>query len=382
MVRASAGARPFPSAFLHARLVGLFLLSTGAIYGAYLGWQPAQLARIGPLAWPPLAVGLAVVAGAVLHDRLSSLSDRAGRWKLRAAAGVGYGGVLLLVLLGILVGEPKAVASGLTLLMILQPAFLLLAGLGRGCLGALVNALALTMVGALGGGERASAAVASHAAFLAFFLVADHAARKLAEYPVESLPAPRALLGQAFLPALAAAGALVLLFAWIPPQPYAPLKRTGGAPAMPPEDLARILLELGGILALATLGFYLALRFGSGGSGERGDPVAEKVPARVRSEPSGPSRGPGDGDGDSGWRGRIVRLYVRLLGELARLGVRRRPDQTPLEYARKLAPEGAAGELTGVFMRARYGGEEPGETEYRSAQAAAQAVLDRARKGT
>jgi hypothetical protein len=365
--------------FLRARLVALFLLSTGAVYGAYLGWDPAQLLRPGPLAWPPVAMGLAVLGGAALQDRLFATAERVGRGRLRLVGGVGHGGVLFLTLLGILAGEPSPVASGIVLMMLLQPLLLLLAGLGRGFLGVLLNSLALTMVASLGGGVRASTAVTAHAGLLVFFLAADHAARKLSDYPVETVPPPGPVLGQALVPGVLATGLLSGLFALVPPAPYTPLKRAGATQPLPSGELASILLELGVILGMAGLVFYLVLRFATGRGRAEGEAVAEKVLARAASESAPLPRPPEGVVEDGSWRAKIIRLYVRLTRQLGGLGVRRRPDQTPREYARKLAPEPAAGELTEVFMRARYGDRDLAEAEFKAAQAASQAILNRLR---
>jgi hypothetical protein len=372
--------RSLPAAYLQARLVALFLLSVGAIYGAYLGWDPARLAHPANLAWPPIAVGLAVVAGAALDDRLSSVAERTGRGRLRAVGGIAQGSVFFLALLGILAGEPSAVATAIVLLMLSQPFFLLLAGLGRGYVGTLLNALALTLVAALGGGERTVVAVLSHAAFLVFFLVTDHAARKLADYPVETVPPVGVLLGQGLVPVAVATGVLGAFFALVPPQPYTPLKRVGGAAPLPAGELAQLLLEVGVIFAVAGIAFYLILRFATGRGREGGDVLAEKVLARGRAEPS-PPRAQGETPDAAGWGARIVRLYVRMGKELARLGVFRRPDQTPRDFARKLAPEGAVEGLTDVFMRARYGELEMSEEDFKSAQAASRSILDHFRRG-
>ncbi len=373
--------RALPAIYLQARLVGLFLLSLGAVYGAYLGWDPRRLAHPATLAWPPLVIGLAVVAGAALHDRLSALADRVGRGRLRTVGAIAHGGVLFLVLLGILAGEPSAVATGIVLLMLCQPAFLLLAGLGRGHVGTLLNALAMTLVAALGGGERATVAVVSHAAFLVFFLVADHAARKLADYPVETVPPAPVLLAQGLVPAAVVAGLLGAFFALVPPEPYTPLKRTASSQPLPAADLARLLLEVGVIFAVAGIAFYLVLRFATGRGREGEERLEEKVLARGRSEPGARRAAAAEPEGQAGWRARIVRLYLRMARELARLGVRRRPDQTPREYARKLAPEAAAGELTDLFMRARYGSLDLSEPDFKSAQSASQSILAHFRHG-
>ncbi len=111
--------------------------------------------------------------------------------------------------------------------------------------------------------------------------------------------------------------------------------------------------------------------------------MIERVAARRRMEkkaaPAGGGAGPEVATG--GVRVRIVKLYVRTLEQLARLGVRRRPDQTPLEVSARMAPEEAARELTGVFMQARYGPGEPSEADFDRASRSGAAVVDHFRAG-
>ena len=59
-------------------------------------------------------------------------------------AGLVYSVGLFMICGGLLAGEREAAATGSALLQALQPAFLLLAGFGRGYLGTLMNAFALT----------------------------------------------------------------------------------------------------------------------------------------------------------------------------------------------------------------------------------------------
>src|SRR5262249_26573339 len=153
-----------------------------------LAWKPDRAASLLYLLWPPLLLGAATLGGAAIQERLAGLVDRHLRDRVRSVAGIVYGAILLLIGLGLLVGHRAAGERGLVVLQGLQLAFLLLAGFGRGHLGTLINALALTAGSLMAGGMGAALSATLLGGFLAFFLVADHAARKLTEYPVESLP--------------------------------------------------------------------------------------------------------------------------------------------------------------------------------------------------
>jgi len=82
------------------------------------------------------------------------------------------------------------------------------------------------------------------------------------------------------------------------------------------------------------------------------------------------------------WRSRIVKVYVRTTQQLAKWGRRRRPFQTAGEFARTLAPAGAAAELTDLFSRARYGSGEMTEAEFETASRASREILDHHRRRT
>lgn len=83
------------------------------------------------------------------------------------------------------------------------------------------------------------------------------------------------------------------------------------------------------------------------------------------------------------WRGRVERLdrksmiitlYGHYLRVLARLGLARRPADTPFEFAEGIAAKISFGEhdfngVTGVFVRARYGQGEPDDCDCSSIKA-------------
>ena len=258
-----------------------------------------------------------------------------------------------------------------------QVAFLLFAGLGRGHLGALMNAFAMTCVAALGGGPAAAVAVAAHAGILAFFLGADHHARLLTDYPVDVPPEPGPVLRGAVLAGASMAGGLALFFWLVPCSPYAPLMNRAGAPVpVTPEQAWALVRDLVGLVVLAGLAFWLVLWVGGGRGGEAEPMASRNVAARREVEPLPAPPPPPDVPDPQGWRARIVKLYVRLVEQVSRLGVRREPDQTPREFSRRLLPEGAAAALTDLFMRARYGDRELAEADFDAASAAGTEIID------
>ncbi len=367
--------RRHPEALLRARLAALYLLSLAAVYGSYLAWQPGLLFKPKTIAWPPLVLAAATFAGAAIHDRLGSLGDRHVRGRLRAVTGILYGGVLFLVCLGLLAGQPDSVELGGSMLRTLQPAFLLFAGFGRGHIGVLVNAFALTATSILAGGPGAAASVVLHGGLVAFFLVVDHAWRMLTEYPVDTMPPAGPTLGRGAVNGLLVGSALAAFFHFVPAVAYAPLQRAGLAAPLPPDRLVSLLGNLMFVGIVSGLSFYFLLRLGTGRGGATDGPVVEIVSARRRAELKSEALYTEPAEAMKGWRGRIVQLYVRTTLQLARWGRRRRPYQTPSEFARTLSPAGAAQELTDLFSRARYGPQDLTEADFQAASRAAQELL-------
>ncbi len=365
-----------PNDLLRARLLALFLLSLGAVYGSILAWKPERATSPLFLVWPPLLLGASALAGASIQERLAGMLDPVVRGRVRSAAGVAYGALLVFLGLGLLVGHRAAGERGLGVLQGLQAVFLLLAGFGRGHLGTLVNAFALTAASILAGGTGAAVSATLLGGLLPFFLVADHAARKLTDYPVETLPPAGPILGRGALQALAIAALLAGCFAIVPPAPYARLARAASV-TIPPDKLAGLLGNLLFVAVSSAIAFYLALRLG-GGSADSSEDVklVAHVPARRRSQAVRDRSFAEGTPAEKPWSVRIVKLYCRTTEQLARWGRRRRSFQTPREYAGTLAPAGAALELTELFSRARYGREELSESDYERASQASREILD------
>jgi len=377
-VRAS-GASPgrVPAALLSARLAAVFLLSLSSLYHIALAWEPALLRQPLGVAWPPFVLAAAALAGAALHDRLAFLAERAGRGRIQMAGWIGYNFVLIAAILGAMAGEPGRGSAGFgaSVMRFLQPCFLLLAGLGRGYIGAITNAFALTCHASLAGGVPAASAAVSFAAVFTFFLVVDHHARKLTEYPVEIPPRPGGVLARAALQGAGMAAVLAGAFLLWPPQAAVVLARPASHEPLTRGQVLEIYATLAVVALVCGVGFYLLLRLAVGRGRGQGELQVERVAARRRSEPVAPPASPGEGGAGSGWEGRIVKTYVRLLNQLARLGVRRRLDETPREFSARLAPRDAAEAVTGHFSRARYGPGGATEADFREASRAGELVL-------
>jgi hypothetical protein len=370
-----------PLEFLRARLLALYLLSLAAVYGSMLAWRSDLGTNWSRLLWPPVVLGGAALAGAAIHERLSALADRHLKARIRSVATIGYGGALFLVGMGLLVGHRDAAEGGIAILQGLQPAFLLLSGFGRGHLGTILNAFVLTSASVLAGGPGAAMSVTLHGGFLAFFLTADHAARALSEYPVESMPRPGPMLARGVLPAVVVAAGLAAWFWLFPAAPYAPLQRAGAIPDVSVDRIAGLLGNLFFVAVVSGITVYLVLRLATGGKDAGADaPVIAIVQARRRTE-----KGSGPGfvetpPSPKEWRTRIVTLYVRTMQQLAKWGRRRRTFQTAGEFARTLAPAGPATELTELFSRARYGADAMTEGEFDRASRASREILDHHRR--
>jgi hypothetical protein len=370
-----------PVVFVRARLVALYAVSLAAVYGSLASWRPDLLSEPFSLAWPPFVLAAAAMGGAAIFDRLAGLADRHVRARIRSVAGIAYGGALFLITLGLIAGNRSAAEGGVSLLRAFQPAFLLLAGFGRGHLGALINAFVLTATSVMAGGAGAAISVTLHGGLVAFFLAADHASRQLTEYPVDVIPKAGPLLARGGIRAAAVAAGLAVWFALFPARPYTLLLAAGAVPNVPADRLAGLLGNLLFIAVISSIAVYLALRWSGGRRGDDAEaPVVAIVEARRRAEKAA---GPGYQEAAPSlkeWRARIVKLYVRTTQQLARWGRRRRSFQTALEFSRTLAPAVPAAELTELFTRARYGAEEMTQADFDQATRASREILDHHRK--
>lgn len=373
--------RRLPLAFLRARLVAVFLISLAAVESSLLAWAPSRLSDPLLLVGQPLALALAAVFGALVFERLAGLLERAGRDRIRFVIGACYGTLLLLIGMGWISGSRDSIEAGGSIFRLLQLVALLTAGLGRGYLGCLVNAFILTVYAALAGGPAATAALALHGGLVLFFLVADFAARRFSEYPVQEIPRAWPLLREGTVWALVTGLGLLGFCHWVPPLPYEPLARSGAVPALPPSQVLDLLLHVLGACFIGAAAFWVALRWGLGSSRDAVSEDVERVASRSRAEPPRTPLSPLPPEGDSGWRGRIVRYYLDLLVRLARRGLRRPPSLTPREFALHLEPRASSEQLADLFGRARWGAEEPVEQDFEAARTAGEALLNPPRGG-
>jgi hypothetical protein len=363
-------------ALLAARALALYVLSLGAAASATLAWRAGPSSSLPRLV--ALAAGLAAAAafGDGLSGRLLAILERRTLSRLRFAVGAAHAclgfGALLLVL-G--TADPRMLATAASLFTALQVAAVLLADVLGGHVTALSNAFVLTVLAALAGGTEAGVAVTAYLGAFVYFVTFDHFVRRLAAHP----PMRADLLGVTVSQASALAAPLVLgmaaYFAAFPASPYTlvplVLRRPATAPGEIEQAFARLafLVLLGGA---AVLGLRRAL-----GGGAVPEPPSEEVvePERGPEEALDASPRPRK-DAYTGRRGRVVRAYVRFLAEAERRGFHRRPSQTPATIAEEIrGPARPLARLTELFMRARYGRDEPEEADAREAEAASRALV-------
>jgi hypothetical protein len=362
---------PGASSLAVARLVALYLLSLLAVASADLAWGPPNPLRIAADAVLP---GLALVLGSFLTEALSAVGSAGVRRRVRVFA------LVLLplpTLLASLVawGVPAVGADVTSHLAVFQIAVLLLAeALDLEPL-VLWGALMLAIVAAAGGGLPGPVALTSLLALAGVFFALDHALTRLVLWPGTPAPPLGVVLGDALrlvaLPVVLLGGA----FAALPlsPAPTVGVLVTRGPLANSAPEVHRayvwlVLLALGGTGALILVFRWLRGR-------ERGArPLVEMAVSHVESEEvlEPPA---GSGPRYAAARGRVIRAYLRFLGQAREAGFRIEPSLTPREIeGRVRRPKVPLDLLTGLFMDARYGPDEPGPDTVREAEAASRAV--------
>jgi len=357
---------------LAARSVALYALSLHAAASALLAWTPAPA---GALVLCAAGLAVALLLGETVGGAVDLGMEGTSRLRLRITTGAAYGGLVVLALTAAVgTGDPRLLGQVSLLFTLLQAALLLLVDFGRTHAGPLANALVLVLMAALRGGVVAAAAVTGGLALLGFFLALDHAARVLQAYP----RGRAALLGATLRRAAAALSPIVLglavLFVLFPPPPYARVRFSLAEGPPRDEDVAAAYRRL---IALALVGGALvfgAVRLLRRDRAERA-PLEEALPVERGREEALAEPPPPERRAYRGARGRIVRAYVDVLGRAREAGFRRRPSHTPEELAAALpAPAAPLSELTGLFLRARYGPDEPSEEQALAAEKAARSV--------
>lgn len=356
--------------FALVRLLAIFLVSAHGVLHALVAFRPPAAAELA--AWTA-GIGAATLLGQALYSRLSVLVEKQWRARLLGAVWIAYGSVLILTILSLTSGG----TAGIPLLLLLQPLFLLFAGMGRGHIGAVRNAAILSAAAGVAGSWTA---VAGFLAILPFFLVADHGARKLLQYPVDQAPGLGRALAKAALLALVPVAATVAFAVLVGVRPYE--RVPSGKPVAPvsSEQLWAAYRDLVIAVLAGGIVFYFVLRMLFGTRRDAGEVRVQVVPVARSAMEKRPIPAPVPEAAYSGLRGRIVRLYLRFVGEAARLGRRRRPDHTPAEYASQF-PE-PIGELTRLFERARYGPDDCSEADVETAREASARILESLRGGT
>jgi hypothetical protein len=194
---------------------------------------------------------------------------------------------------------------------------------------------------------------------------------RLAAWPGTPAPALGGVLGDALravaAPALLLAAALLFL-----PAP-SPLSLAGGGRAVLAPEVRRAYQWLTLVALAGGATVTLLVRWLRGGEGEA-PPLVELAESHVEAEEALEP----DSFDDARYapaRGRVIRAYLRFLSRAREAGFRLEPHLTPREIQDRVRrPEDPIGRLTGLFMDARYGPDEPGAEAVRSAEEASRTV--------
>lgn len=351
-----------------ARLLALYLLSLVAMAGADLAWRPPSLGRLTGHA---LALGLAVLLGGFVSDASSAFGAAGPRRRARLIA------ILCLPLPGLFglvtaLAAPVLAAKAVASLALLQVAVLLVAEALSLELVALWGALVLTILAAAGGGLPAVVSLPGFLLLASIFFSLDHVTSRLHAWPNVPAPAPGRVLKGALravaVPVFLLGTALVLL-----PSPSLEVLAGGRGPAFAGEvqRAYRWLVLLAVLGGGATL---VVMRWLRGGGGDESLALVELPESHVLAEeildpptPDDPRYAPA--------RGRVIRAYLRFLARAGQAGLRLERTLTPREIQDRVRqPEEPLRALTGLFMDARYGPDEPSPHAVLRAEAASRDV--------
>ena len=359
----------------------LYLLSLDAVACALLAWGRATPLRL--VAW---AVGLGAVLA--LGERLSG-SFATIEAKRRDKLGVFLGTIHLSVLVLALVlaaASPtprllRFLANVLSGYQLLVLALVRLTPHPRGVVG---HSLALIALASLGGGSLAAWAVSSALALIGLFVGLDHHRRLLSAHRLPDGPyAGRALWRTALLVLPVALVVGLAVYRVAPQRRFAAppvVEEEGFVPLdePPKRELdsralrAVVVTGLMGAIAVYFVGRWIV-------RSKRGVKKTMEAPEPLRGGIEPIPEEPGGSAALAeypGRRGRVVRAYLNLLRGAERAGFPRRPDETPLEFARALGePRTALGAATERFVFARYGPYDVAEGHVAEAESAADAVL-------
>lgn len=354
---------------LAARDLLLWALAVLTAAHTLLAWQAMSPAGVGGLA---LLLALALSAAAPVGSRVLASLDAVGRGRARILLGLAHAALVLVAPLA--VGAAPALLPRAALLFAwLQGPTLLLAASDSVVLASLMNAAVLVVLAALHGGFPAASAATCFLSLLAAFLVFDHWARTLSVHPRVRVPAFRFVARQALGLMIPVALGSATLFLVFPPRP-AEAVLVGASRSVRAEPLGAAHRFLIFSLLLGGGGIVTAIRlFRRDPKGAA--PLVEALEVLSLEDELLPPEPTAPIVPHAGPRGRILRAYLRFLADAERSVVRRHPPETPREFARRLGePARPLRSLSELFMGARYGEDEPSETEALVAERAADEI--------
>ena len=360
-----------------ARTVSLYLLSLLAAAGADLAWRPPNLPRLAALA---VALGLAVGLGSLVPDALSAVGAAGLRARARLLALL-FLPLPALLALAMAVAAPDLAAQAASALALLQVAVLLCAEALALEVLALWGAFVLTLLAAPAGGLPALVGLTGFLALAGAFFGLDHVTRRLVAWPGVPAPALRLVLADALRAVAAPVVLLALTLLLLPASPRAALGAGTTVPLAPEVRRAYQWLVL---VALAGGGTVTLLMRWLRGGGSETAPLVEPMESRVEAEELLEPATFDEARYEPA-RGRVIRAYLRFLSRAREAGFHLERHLTPREIQDRVRrPEDPLSVLTGLFMDARYGPDEPAAEAVRSAEAAAGAVCAqlRVRPGT
>jgi len=350
-----------------ARRVALYLLSFLAAAGADLAWRPPDAWRLAAHA---VTLGFAVGLGSLVPDALSAMGAASLRARARLVAFLFFPLPGLLAL-GVAVAAPRLAPQAASALALLQVAVLLVAEALALEVLALWGAFVLTLLAALAGGLPALVGLPGFLVLAAVFFALDHVLKRLAAWPGTPAPPFGGVVADA-LRAVAAPAVLLASALLVLPAPSPASLVDGGTAALAPEvRRAYQWLTLVALAGGAAVTFLVRwLRGGEGEAPPLVEPAESHVEAEEALEPEAL-----DDVRYAPARGRVIRAYLRFLSRAREAGFRLDPYLTPREIQDRVRrPEDPIDRLTGLFMDARYGPEEPGAEAVRSAEAASRTV--------
>jgi hypothetical protein len=368
---------PRASGVAAARIVTLYVLSFLAISSAQLAWRP----RVAGLVASAVLTGLAVFLGGVLAEALSGVASAGVRRRARLLA-VLFVPVASLLAAIVPWGVPVLgvqVAIGLALLQLV----ILLVAQTLGLEGLVLwGAFSLTLTAAAGGALVGGVAFVSLLALSGVFFAVDQVDTKLVRWPGAPAPPLARVLTDAFrlfAPPVVLLGIALPLLGMLPwvTSPDTSTAAGGGVVSTPEVQQAYRWLIVLALVGAASL--VLAFRLLKG-RGKDARPLIEMEETHVEAEEvlEAPER---DDPRYAAARGRVIRAYVRFLTRARRGGLRLEPFLTPREIeGRVRRPEEPLEVLTGLFMDARYGPDEPGDESAHRAEAASRTVIESLRR--